>query len=109
MDLLNFSVLINFGFYVGLVLLAGFFIRALYRLVVWSKKMPKGALLMLAVFPVLSVFPIPPQEIKKLERIKQEQIQEEDENGDPLSPSTKKKSSLPNQSLQEGDDKELSQ
>lgn len=45
--------------------------------------MPKGAFIFLAVFPILSIFPIPPQEIKKLERIRQEQINEEDENGEP--------------------------
>ncbi|WP_286235664.1 hypothetical protein [Thalassotalea sediminis] len=45
--------------------------------------MPKGAFIFLAVFPILFVFPIPPQEIKKIERIKQEQLKEEDENGDP--------------------------
>lgn len=54
------------------------------RLVKWSKKMPKGALVILAVFPVLSIFPIPAQEIKKIERIKQQQVQEEEESGDRL-------------------------
>lgn len=58
-------------------------LRGMYKLVVWSKKMPKGAFILLAIFPLVSVFPIPPQEIKKLERIKQEQVQSEDESGEP--------------------------
>ena len=45
--------------------------------------MPKGAFVFLALFPLISIFPIPPQEIKKLERIKQEQVKKEDESGDP--------------------------
>ncbi|BDX07872.1 hypothetical protein [Planctobacterium marinum] len=57
------------------------FVVAFIKLVLWSKKMPKGAYLFLAFFPLISLFPIPPQEIKKLERIKQERINEEDESG----------------------------
>jgi len=45
--------------------------------------MPKGAFVFLAFLPLISIFPIPPQEIKKLERIKQEQIKNEDESGEP--------------------------
>lgn len=77
------TMLTDLGFCFALILFAVLIIRATYRLVVWSKRMPKGAFIFLAVFPILSVFPIPPQEIKKLEKIKQEQLKKEDENGDP--------------------------
>ena len=49
-------------------------IIGMFRLVLWSKRMPKGAIVFLAVFPLLSLFPIPPQEIKKLENIRKEQM-----------------------------------
>ncbi|OKY26945.1 hypothetical protein BI291_11070 [Thalassotalea sp. PP2-459] len=55
----------------------------MFRLVKWSKKMPKGAFIFLALFPLISIFPIPPQEIKKLEKIKQQQIKKEKENSEP--------------------------
>ena len=83
MDFYDSTILIDLGFYFALILIAVLIIRGMYRLGVWSKRMPRGAFIFLAVFPILSVFPIPPQEIKKLERIKQEQLKEEDESGDP--------------------------
>ncbi len=83
MELYDFTILIDLNFHFALILLVFLISRGLYRLVVWSKRMPKGAFIFLAVFPILFVFPIPPQEIKKIERIKQEQLKEEDENGDP--------------------------
>lgn len=87
MDFLNAIAIYDIGkaFYqlLGISLLL-FVVWLMVRLVKWSKKMPKGALVMLAVLPVLSIFPIPAQEIKKIERIKQQQVQEEEESGDPL-------------------------
>lgn len=62
-----------------------FMILAMFKLVSWSKKMPKGAFIFLAIFPLISIFPIPPQEIKKLENIKKEQVKRKEESGDPLS------------------------
>jgi len=79
MDTINFSIIIVYIITVICTLLR---VRGLYRLIEWSKNMPKGAFIFLAVFPIISLFPIPPQEIKKLERIKQEQLKEEDENGE---------------------------
>jgi hypothetical protein len=38
---------------------------------------------LLAIFPLISIFPIPGEEVKKFERIKQVQIKEEDESGEP--------------------------
>ncbi|WP_394201900.1 hypothetical protein [Shewanella waksmanii] len=83
MDFNDFTTLLDLAFFFALAVVAVLMIRGLYRLVVWSKKMPRGAFIFLAVFPVFSLFPIPPQEIKKLERIKQEQLKQEDESGEP--------------------------
>ena len=57
----------------------------LAKLVRWAKRMPAGAYLILALFPLISLFPIPPAEIKKLQRIKQEQVKRKQESGDPPS------------------------
>ena len=70
-------------YYLFVTILVLFVFRGMFRLVAWSKKMPKGAFVFLAVFPLISLFPIPPQEVKKLEKIKQEQLKEEDESGEP--------------------------
>ncbi len=67
-----------------LVALFIFIIWLLYRIVKWSKKAPKGAYVFVALLPMMSIFPIPAQEIKKLEQIKQQQIQDEEESGDDL-------------------------
>jgi hypothetical protein len=47
--------------------------------------MPAGAYFILALFPLVSLFPIPPSEIKKLQLIKQEQVKRKQESGDPPS------------------------
>ncbi|WP_441004594.1 hypothetical protein [Pseudocolwellia agarivorans] len=83
MDLLNVINTKELFLYFLVIIFVLYIVRGMFRLVVWSKKMPKGAFVFLAIFPLISIFPIPPQEIKKLERIKQEQIKEEDENGEP--------------------------
>jgi len=57
----------------------------LAKLIRWAKGMPTGAYLILALFPLISLFPIPPAEIKKLQRIKQEQVQRKQDAGDPPS------------------------
>jgi hypothetical protein len=57
----------------------------LARLIRWAKRMPAGAYLILALFPLVSLFPIPPSEIKKLQLIKQEQVKRKQESGDPPS------------------------
>lgn len=44
--------------------------------------MPKGAFAFVAILPLMSIFPIPPQEIAKIERIKQQQVEEDEESGD---------------------------
>lgn len=55
----------------------------LVKVVRWAKRMPAGAYFILALFPLISLFPIPPAEIKKLQRIKQEQVKRKQESGDP--------------------------
>ena len=82
MDLLN-AIDIEVFYYLGGMLLALVVFQGMFKLVTWSKKMPKGALVFLAFFPLISIYPIPPQEIKKIERMKQKQIKSEDESGDP--------------------------
>ncbi|MDX1526940.1 MAG: hypothetical protein R3273_11955 [Pseudidiomarina maritima] len=57
----------------------------LAKLVRWAKGMPVGGYVILALFPLISLFPIPPAEIKKLQRIKQEQVKRKQESGDPPS------------------------
>jgi hypothetical protein len=62
-----------------LVLLLG----AMVTLVVWAKTRPVGAYVILAMFPLISLFPMPPAEVKKLEQIKKEQIHQDEESGEP--------------------------
>jgi len=82
MNIFDSVTLSDFAFYSGSILAILLCIGVMCRLVRWSKRMSKGALLLLAIFPVLSVFPIPPQEIKKIEKMKQEQLKKQNENGE---------------------------
>lgn len=59
-----------------------FLFRRLTQLIRWAKKRPAGAYLVLALFPLISLLPIPPAEIKKLQRVKQEQVKRQQESGD---------------------------
>ncbi|ESP95411.1 MULTISPECIES: hypothetical protein [Pseudoalteromonas] len=45
----------------------------MYRMVVWAKKMPKGAFLFMAFMPLIALFPIPPPQFKNIAKAKQEQ------------------------------------
>lgn len=71
-------------FLAGLLLCAfgGLACYSLASVVRWAKKMPKGAFLFLALFPLISIFPIPPLAFKDLEKLKQEQSKENQESGD---------------------------
>ena len=71
----NGTTLVIYGLLV-IALLAILF--GLFKLVRWAKKMPKGAYLLLALFPLLSIFPIPPAAIKQIETTKQEQLKEKE-------------------------------
>ncbi|MUH72041.1 hypothetical protein GNP35_05835 [Psychrosphaera haliotis] len=89
MDIFLKITIDDFIFYFSLITLSFAVIKTLINLVVWSKKMSKGALFFLAIFPIISIFPIPQQEIKKIENIKKEYIKKVDENGEPLDDSEK--------------------
>ena len=84
MDIFLKVTINDFIFYFSLITLSFAAIKILISLVVWSKKMSKGAVFFLAIFPIISIFPIPQQEIKKIENIKKEYIKKVDENGEPL-------------------------
>ncbi|WP_421419719.1 hypothetical protein ACN9JF_07820 [Pseudoalteromonas lipolytica] len=45
----------------------------LLKLVLWAKKMPKGAYLFMAIFPLLSLFYIPPPVFENVAKAKHEQ------------------------------------
>ncbi len=53
------------------------------KLIRWAKRRPAGAYFLLALLPLISLLPIPPAEIKKLQKIKQEQVKHEQEAGEP--------------------------
>ncbi|WP_105167467.1 hypothetical protein [Pseudoalteromonas sp. T1lg23B] len=59
-------------------------IRAMFAMVKWGKKMPKGAFILLAFFPLISLFPIPPTVFKNVEKAKQEQTKKKEADGDGL-------------------------
>ncbi|ATD05990.1 hypothetical protein SIO17_03125 [Pseudoalteromonas piscicida] len=58
-----------------LLLFAAIFIASflLFKVVLWAKKMPKGAYLFLALMPLIPLFPIPPPVFKNVAKAKQEQ------------------------------------
>ncbi len=58
-------------------------VHYLYKMVIWGKKMSKGAFIFLAIFPLISVFPIPPPAFKNVEKAKQEQHKRKEDSGDP--------------------------
>ena len=84
MDILFKITVSEFVYYFTLVTFGLFLIKVLFSLVLWSKKMSKGAVFFLAIFPIISIFPIPQQEIKKIENIKKEHIRKVDESGEPI-------------------------
>ncbi|MCG7535235.1 hypothetical protein [Pseudoalteromonas sp. OOF1S-7] len=55
----------------------------LIRIVTWAKGMPKAAYLVMAIFPLLSLFPIPPPVFKNVAKAKQEQRKSKEAQGDP--------------------------
>lgn len=56
----------------------------LAKVVRWAKRRPTGAYLILAIFPLISLLPIPPTEIKKMQQIKQQQVRQKEESGEPI-------------------------
>ncbi len=69
--------------YGGAAVAAVLALWVLIKIIAWANGMSTGAYLTLAIFPLISLFPIPPTEIKKIERIKQEQVKQKEESGEP--------------------------
>lgn len=55
----------------------------MYKMVFWAKKMRKGAFLFLTIFPVISIFLIPPPVYENIEKAKQEQRKHREDQGEP--------------------------
>ncbi|MFS1422847.1 hypothetical protein [Shewanella sp. 10N.286.48.B5] len=49
----------------------------------WAREMPKTAYILLAIFPLISIFPISPPQFKNVEKAKEQQIKRKEDNGDP--------------------------
>ena len=77
MDLLTLVLIVIVAF-VSLVI--AFII--LSRMVRWAKKMPKGAYLFMALFPLISVFPIPPPVFENVAKAKHEQRKKQKQDDD---------------------------
>ncbi len=54
----------------------------LLKIIKWAKGMPKVVFLLLAIFPLISIFPIPPPAFKNVEKAKIEQRKNKQNNGD---------------------------
>ena len=55
----------------------------LLKIINWAKGAPKGAFILLGIFPLLSLFPIPPSEFKNLDKTKYQQRKRKEDSGDP--------------------------
>jgi len=65
------------------IVLAVLAIYTLWILVKKAKRMPNWALLLLALMPIISIFPIPPPVFKNVDLAKQEQKKDREASGDP--------------------------
>lgn len=65
-------------------------VSRLSYLVRWAKRSNKGAFIFLAVFPLISLFPIPPSSTEAIQKEKREQIKKKDVSGDPPDSDTAK-------------------
>ncbi|MDP6123975.1 MAG: hypothetical protein QGG61_08470 [Arenicellales bacterium] len=79
-DIGHYLPLADYGMMAGIIVLGTW---GLYRLVRWARRRPKGALLFMALMPLLSFIPIPPMVIRNIERAKQEQRKRKEDSGDP--------------------------
>ncbi len=84
---MNFTQNIHFGWFILATIIGiSSFVVLLWllpKIVRWAKRRPAGAYVILAIFPLISLLPIPHSEIKKLQRIKQEQVQQKEQSGEP--------------------------
>ncbi|WP_207819308.1 hypothetical protein [Parashewanella curva] len=76
----KFTELTAFHLFV-VVLLCSIGAWGLFKIVKWAKGMPKAAFLVLAIFPLISIFPIPPPAFKNVEKAKIEQRKNKQNNG----------------------------
>lgn len=76
-DSLTFTALV-IGLLIGLLVILWLMI-SVYR---WAKRNTKGAYIFLAVFPLISLFPIPPSATEHLDKSTREAKQAEQESGE---------------------------
>ncbi|WP_197490059.1 hypothetical protein [Rheinheimera sp. SA_1] len=84
---MNFTQNIHIGWFIlaAIIGISSFVVLLwlLAKVVRWAKRRPAGAYVILAIFPLISLLPIPHSEIKKLQRVKQEQVQQKEQSGEP--------------------------
>jgi hypothetical protein len=84
---MNFTQNIHIGWFIlaAIIGISSFVVLLwlLAKIVRWAKRRPAGAYVILAIFPLISLLPIPHSEIKKLQRVKQEQVQQKEQSGEP--------------------------
>ena len=78
-ELIDTYDVLRYGLY-GILFII--FTKLLIKLVLWGKKMPKGAFIFLAFFPLISIFPIPPPVFKNVDKAKQEQKKKRENDGE---------------------------
>lgn len=84
---MNFTQNIHIGWFIlaAIIGICSFVVLLwlLTKIVRWAKRRPAGAYVILAIFPLISLLPIPHSEIKKLQRVKQEQVEQKEQSGEP--------------------------
>jgi hypothetical protein len=55
----------------------------LYNIYLWAKTKPKGAFVLLAILPLMSIFPIPPPTFKNMETVEKKQHKRKEDSGEP--------------------------
>ena len=77
----------QFGeFIVKIVILSSFlmvFFYGLHKIFLWARGKPKGAFVLLAILPMMSLFPIPPIAFKNMEVVEKKQHKRNEDSGDP--------------------------
>ncbi len=71
---------------VKVVILSAFlmvFFYGLYKTFLWARDKPKGAFILLAILPMMSLFPIPPIAFKNMETVEKNQQKRNEDSGDP--------------------------
>ncbi|MFT5521682.1 MAG: hypothetical protein ACI9IA_002287 [Enterobacterales bacterium] len=77
-------ILLDFMLKIAVVSVILFIIAyGLYSIYLWSRTKPKGAFILLAILPLMSVFPIPPPAFKNMETVEKKQHKRKEDSGDP--------------------------